>query len=70
MPAAHPHSNPSKASCGEETLFSLVRFQELVEFHLIIFLLIQLFKPALKDGISFSQAVYDRNGKLLRLTLS
>ena len=37
---------------------------------LIIFLLIQLFKPALKDGLSFSQAVYDRNHNLLRLTLS
>jgi len=27
-------------------------------------------KPSLRDGLSFSQAVYDRNGKLLRLTLS
>ena len=27
-------------------------------------------KPPLKDGVSFSQAVYDERGKLLRLTLS
>jgi len=27
-------------------------------------------KPPLREGLSFSQAVYDRNGKLLRLTLS
>ena len=37
---------------------------------LSVILLIRLFSPSLKSDVSFSQAVYDRNGKLLRLTLS
>lgn len=34
------------------------------------FLLLVVPKPPLKDGLSFSQAVYDSGGSLLRLTLS
>src|SRR3990172_6237806 len=37
---------------------------------LSVILLIRLFSPSLKSDVSFSQAVYDQNGKLLRLTLS
>lgn len=36
----------------------------------VILVLIRLLSPSLKSEVSFSQAVYDRNGKLLRLTLS
>jgi penicillin-binding protein 1C len=36
----------------------------------IILVLIRLLAPSLRSDISFSQAVYDRGGKLLRLTLS
>src|SRR3990172_11450443 len=37
---------------------------------LSIIILIRLVSPSLKSEISLSQAIYDRNGKLLRLTLS
>ncbi len=38
---------------------------------LLIFILIaRILSPSLKSDVSFSQAVYERNGKLLRLTLS
>ena len=37
---------------------------------LVIFALFRLLSPSLKSDVSFSQAIYDRNGKLLRLTLS
>src|SRR3990170_3286723 len=37
---------------------------------LVILSLFRLFSPSLKSDVSFSQAVYDQNGKLLRLTLS
>ena len=37
---------------------------------LIIFLLFRLLSPSLKSDVSFSQAIYDRSGKLIRLTLS
>jgi penicillin-binding protein 1C len=36
----------------------------------VLFLLIRLLAPSLRSEVSFSQAVYDRSGKLLRLTLS
>ncbi len=36
----------------------------------IILLLFRILSPSLKSDVRFSQAVYDRNGKLLRLTLS
>lgn len=39
-------------------------------FLLIVLSLFRLFSSSLKSEFSFSQAVYDRNGKLLRLTLS
>lgn len=37
---------------------------------LIIFALFRLLTPSLKSDVSFSQAIYDRSGKLIRLTLS
>ncbi len=41
---------------------------------LVLFLLaisfLRLLSPSLKSDVSISQAIYDRNGKLLRLTLS
>jgi len=37
---------------------------------IIILVLLRLLSPSLRSGVSFSQAIYDRNGKLLRLTLS
>jgi penicillin-binding protein 1C len=49
---------------------ALRRIVRIVVILFIIFLLIRLFAPPLKSGVSISQAVYDRNGKLLRLTLS
>ncbi len=36
----------------------------------IILLLVRLLAPSLRADVSFSQAIYDRSGKLLRLTLS
>ncbi len=41
----------------------------LVLFLLAIFLL-RVLSPSLKSDVSFSQAIYDRSGKLIRLTLS
>ncbi|OGW39681.1 MAG: penicillin-binding protein 1C [Nitrospirae bacterium GWC2_56_14] len=37
---------------------------------LLIFALFRLLSPALKSDVSFSQAIYDRSEKLIRLTLS
>jgi len=37
---------------------------------LSIFLFLRLLSPSLKSDVSFSQAIYDRSGKLIRLTLS
>lgn len=37
---------------------------------LIILVLFRLLSPSLQSDVSFSQAIYDRSGKLLRLTLS
>ena len=37
---------------------------------LSVIILLRLVSPSLKSDVSFSQAIYDRNGKLLRLTLS
>ncbi|MBN1271363.1 MAG: penicillin-binding protein 1C [Candidatus Aminicenantes bacterium] len=37
---------------------------------LVIFVFLTIHKPPLTENISFSQTVYDRNGKLLRSTLS
>lgn len=36
----------------------------------IALLLLRIVSPSLKSDLSFSQAIYDRNGKLLRLSLS
>ena len=36
----------------------------------VILSLFRLISPSLQSDVSFSQAIYDRNGKLLRLTLS
>ncbi len=49
---------------------SLKRLARIAVPVIVVLLLFRLFSPSLKDSVSFSQAVYDRNGKLLRLTLS
>ncbi|MDH4162753.1 MAG: penicillin-binding protein 1C [Nitrospirota bacterium] len=45
----------------------IVRFAAITLITLVLF---RLLSPSLKSDVSFSQAIYDRNGKLLRLTLS
>jgi len=37
---------------------------------MVIIILLRLLFPSLQSDVSFSQAIYDRSGKLLRLTLS
>jgi penicillin-binding protein 1C len=49
---------------------SLKRIARIALPVLIIVALFRLLSPSLQSDISFSQAIYDRNGKLLRLTLS
>jgi penicillin-binding protein 1C len=50
--------------------FSLRSISRIAIPVLIILLLLRVLSPSLKADVSFSQAIYDRNGKLLRLTLS
>lgn len=52
------------------SIFNVRIFTRIVVPLLVILIFICLISPSLKSNISFSQAVYDRNGKLLRLTLS
>src|SRR5574340_866750 len=49
---------------------SLRRSARPVAVLFIIIALFRLLSPSLRSDVSFSQAVYDRNGKLLRLSLS
>lgn len=51
----------------KKTLRRIARIAVLI---IIILILIRLIAPSLKSHVSISQAIYDRNGKLLRLTLS
>lgn len=49
---------------------SLKRIARIAVPVLVILILFRLLSPSLKSDISFSQAIYDRSGKLIRLTLS
>ncbi len=49
---------------------SLKRLTRIAVPVIVVLLLFRLLSPPLKDGVSVSQAIYDRNGKLLRLSLS
>ncbi len=47
-----------------------MRFARIAVALLTILILLRLFSPALRSDVSFSQAIYDRSGNLIRLTLS
>ncbi len=49
---------------------SLKRVSRIAVPLIVVVVLFRLLSPSLKSDVSFSQAIYDRSGKLLRLTLS
>ena len=48
----------------------MMRFARIAVVLLTVLILLRILSLSLKSDVSFSQAIYDRSGKLIRLTLS